>query len=155
MKEEVGFVDFHVHISSLTFQVDDLFKERLIPTVKLDGFDIFKYFVLKFAELLLDLVIFVVLIGEAVMNFPIPFDEGHEKYDSHNEGTTKDHIESVKTVYKFDRRSDQIRAFPGEASESPRCTIDAVDGSVRKILGRCLSQLELFLENHRLNDLLS
>ena len=147
-------MNLHIHITRLILQVDDLLKEFLVPTVKLDGFDILKHFMLKLAEFLIDLMSFVMLVAEAVMNSLIHLKKDQEKSDSHDESTAKNHVEPIEAVNELEWRGDQTWAFPGKTSESPGSSVDAVDGSIRKVFRRCLRQLELFLQNHGLNNLL-
>lgn len=63
VKEEVTVVNLHVHVARLSFQFDDLLEELLVPTIELNGFDIFKYLMLKLAKFSLNLMSFVMLVG--------------------------------------------------------------------------------------------
>lgn len=100
-------MNLHIHITRLILQVDDLLKEFLVPTVKLDGFDILKHFMLKLAEFLIDLMSFVMLVAEAVMNSLIHLKKDQEKSDSHDESTAKNHVEPIEAVNELEWRGDQ------------------------------------------------
>ena len=61
------------------------------PAVELDGFHVLEHFVLELAELLVDLVSFVVLVAEAVVDFLVELEKEQEKRDSDDEGAAEDH----------------------------------------------------------------
>jgi hypothetical protein len=63
--------------------------------------------VLELTEFSLDLMSFVMLVAETVMNSPIHLEEKEEKDDSYYESAAENRVELIKAVYELDGRSDQ------------------------------------------------